>query len=73
MVEFRMIDEDNFYDVIGMTLENDDFVASNVYSLAEAWLSKGDMMPYAVYKDNTLVGFIMPEKTTKKADLASCV
>ncbi|HJE20429.1 MAG TPA: GNAT family N-acetyltransferase [Aliicoccus persicus] len=69
MIQFRTIDEDNFYDVIGMELENDDFVASNVYSLAEAWLSKGDMMPYAIYNEETLVGFIMLEKNYKDGGL----
>ena len=69
MVEFKTIDEDNFYDVIGMELESEDFVASNVFSLAEAWLSKGDMMPYAIYNDDALVGFIMLEKNYKDGGL----
>lgn len=69
MIQFKTIDEDNFYDVIDMKLPDTDFVAENVYSLAEAWLSKGDMMPYAIYEDETIVGFIMLEKEYKKDGL----
>ncbi len=69
MITFKTIDEDNFYDVIDMKLPDTDFVAENVYSLAEAWLSKGDMMPYAIYNDDTLVGFIMLEKEYKEGGL----
>lgn len=69
MIQFKTIDEDNFYDVIGMELPDDDFVAENVFSLAEAWLSKGDMMPYAIYNDDELVGFIMLEKNYKEGGL----
>ncbi len=69
MITFKTIDEDNFYDVKDMKLPDTDFVAENVYSLAEAWLSKGDMMPYAIYNDDTLVGFIMLEKEYKEGGL----
>lgn len=69
MIQFKSIDEDNFYDVIEMKLPDTEFVAENVYSLAEAWLSKGDMMPYAIYNDDTLVGFIMLEKNYKTGGL----
>ena len=36
-------------------------MASNAYSLAEAWLYKdtGDVYPFAIYNDDTPVGFMM--------------
>lgn len=41
--------------------EGEHFVASNAYSLAEAWLYKdaGDVYPFAIYNDDTPVGFMM--------------
>lgn len=69
MIKIKTIDEDNFYDVLELKLPDDEFVADNMFSLAEAWLSKGDMMPYAIYLEDELVGFIMLEKNYKKNGL----
>jgi len=62
MITFRAINEDNFAAVIAMKRpEGEGFVSSNVYSLAQAWLYReaGDVFPFAVYWDETPVGFIM--------------
>jgi diamine N-acetyltransferase len=45
-----------------MKRPNDEhFVATNAYSLAQAWLYReaNDVFPYAIYDDDTPVGFMM--------------
>ena len=62
MINLRKIDENNFIDIIHMKRPTDEkFVASNAYSLAQAWLYKdnNDVFPYAIYNDDTIVGFVM--------------
>lgn len=59
MIEFKEINQDNFYDVINMKLPTGTYCAQNVYSLAEAWLYGENAKPYAIYDDHKLVGFIM--------------
>ena len=61
MIHFRAIDENNFDTVIDMTPpEGELFVSSNAYSLAQAWLYRnaGDVHAFAVYADDTPVGFM---------------
>lgn len=59
-IELREITMENFRECIGLTVaENQrDFVASNMYSLAEA-KADGVSIPLAVYAGDTMVGFIM--------------
>ena len=62
MIHFRKITEENFSAVVSMKRpEEEHFVASNVYSLAQAWLYKdaNDVYPFAIYHDDILVGFMM--------------
>ena len=62
MLSFRAITEDNFDAIIAMKCPADaEFVASNAYSLAQAWLYRdaGDVYPFAIYDDDTPVGFMM--------------
>ena len=62
MIHFRAITEDNFDTIIRMKRPDDEhFVASNAYSLAQAWLYRdaGDVYPFAIYDDDTPVGFMM--------------
>lgn len=63
MIRFEMITEDNFYQVIGLKVADEErtFVASNVQSLAECWLYRdnGDVFPYAIYAEDSLVGFVL--------------
>lgn len=60
MVELREINAGNFDDVIELTVfdEQKDFVASNMYSLAESKV-KPECVPLAIYSDDDLVGFVM--------------
>ena len=67
MIQFRRITEDNFDAVIRMKRPDDEhFVASNAYSLAQAWLYRdaGDVYPFAIYDDDTPVGFMMLDEDT---------
>ncbi|QSX07001.1 GNAT family N-acetyltransferase [Sedimentibacter sp. zth1] len=59
-IELRTIDRENMYDVIELQVadEQKKFVASNSFSLLQANYEV-DMYPFAIYKDNELVGFVM--------------
>ena len=62
MISFRKITEDNFAAIVQMKRpDGEKFVASNVYSLAQAWLYReaGDVYPFAIYHEETPVGFMM--------------
>lgn len=62
MISFRKITEDNFAAIIQMKRpDGEKFVASNAYSLAQAWLYReaGDVYPFAIYYKETPVGFMM--------------
>lgn len=72
MVQFRKITEDNFDAVIKMKRpEGENFVASNAVSLAQAWLYRddGDVFPFAIYDDDTIVGFMLLEEDLEQARL----
>lgn len=62
MVRFKEITEDNFDQIVRMKRpEGENYVASNVYSLAQAWLFRdaGDVYPFAICEGDTPVGFMM--------------
>ncbi len=62
MINFRAITEANFDTIIRMKRpDGEHFVASNAYSLAQAWLYRdaGDVFPFAIYDDDQPVGFMM--------------
>ena len=72
MINFRNVTEENFSAIINMKHpEGESFVASNCYSLAQAWLYRedGDIFPFAIYCDDTPVGFIMLEEDTEESKL----
>lgn len=69
MIHFKAITEDNFSAVIQMKRPADEhFVASNAYSLAQAWLYRdaGDVYPFAVYNDGMPVGFMMLDEDVEE-------
>lgn len=71
-VNFRKITEDNIDAVIGMKRpEGENFVASNAVSLAQAWLYRddGDVFPFAIYDDDTIVGFMLLEEDREEERL----
>ena len=62
MINFRAITEENFDVIIRMKRpDGEHFVASNAYSLAQAWLYRdaGDVFPFAICDDDQPVGFMM--------------
>lgn len=69
MISFRKITEDNFSAIIQMKRpEEEKFVASNTYSLAQAWLYReaGDVWPFAIYHEDTPVGFMMLDEDSEE-------
>ena len=61
MVEFKKITENNYDDCLNLEVldSQKNFVASNVYSLAQAWVFYETAYPFAIYADDIMVGFIM--------------
>lgn len=65
MIELREISTANFEECLRLKLTEgqQNFVASNAYSLAEAYALRNTgqytPMPFAIYHDNQMVGFIM--------------
>jgi diamine N-acetyltransferase len=59
-IVFKDITMDNFEECINLSVaeKQKGFVASNMYSLAEA-KADGVSKPYAVYNNTTMVGFVM--------------
>ena len=61
MVELRKINKDNYAECLDLKVSDEQktFVAPNVYSLAQAWVFYDTAYPFAIYADNTMVGFVM--------------
>jgi diamine N-acetyltransferase len=68
MPEIRPVTKDNWRELVKLTVRDDqkNFVASNVYSIAESQFGYDhpveghwDMFPYGIYDGNTPVGFLM--------------
>jgi len=69
MIRFEEITNKNIWPVCLMEVneEQKDFVADNIQSLAEAFATRNEgnnALPFAVYDDETLVGFVMIGKGT---------
>ena len=60
MIELRTISEENFRECLNLkaSVENEGFVDSVLYSLAEAWLFYADTRPFAIYANNQMIGFV---------------
>jgi diamine N-acetyltransferase len=61
MVTLREINTSNFDECIGLAVDESqsNFVAGNTYSLAQAWLFPQYARPFAIYNNDTMVGFLM--------------
>jgi diamine N-acetyltransferase len=61
MVELRRINKDNYNECLNLKVAEGQksFVASNVYSLAQAWVCYKTAYPFAIYADDIMVGFVM--------------
>ena len=72
MINFRKITEENFDAIIKMKRpEGENFVASNAFSLAQAWLYRddGDVFPFAIYNDDAVVDFMLLEEDMEEKRL----
>ncbi len=74
MIKFEKITENNLSTCVALNPgeANKDFVAPNVRSLAIAYVNQDNgvctPMPYAIYKDEVMVGFIMMSFLGKDQD-----
>ena len=61
MVKLKTINNDNFEECLNLKVSDDqkNFVASNIYSLAEAWVNYETAFPFAIYAGDVMVGFVM--------------
>jgi diamine N-acetyltransferase len=72
LITFREINEDNFDAILAMKRpESENFVCSNAKSLAQCWLYRenNDVFPYAIYADETPVGFLLLEEDLEEEEL----
>jgi diamine N-acetyltransferase len=61
MISLRPVDSSNYRECIELAVAPDQqgFVASNVQSLADAYVWRDGAEPYAVYSDDELIGFAL--------------
>jgi diamine N-acetyltransferase len=57
----KKVDESNFIECFNLSLGNgqDKFVSHPVRSLAQAYVYYNQCTPFAIYKDNTVIGYVM--------------
>lgn len=60
MIYLVDINRDNFWECIELEVKDEqrDFVTSNAISIAQSKVQP-ECIPMAIYKDNTMVGFVM--------------
>ena len=61
MIKLEEITADNLEDVLKLKVSKnqENFVSTTAYSLAQAYVYRENTYPFAIYADYTLVGFIM--------------
>ena len=61
MISLRQITKENIDEVMSLRVNDEQktFVSTNSESLAQAYVYRETAWPFAVYEDDTLVGFIM--------------
>ncbi len=61
MIILKEINEENFRDCTRLSVSEHqkNFVAPNVYSIAQAYIHYGSAFPYGIYQDDQMVGFVM--------------
>lgn len=64
MITLKKIDLENIWKVVGLSVKDrqESFVASNTESILEAYAAVSDgkiALPFAIYSDGLLVGFVM--------------
>ena len=61
MISLRAVDQSNYRECIDLTVAPDQerFVASNLQSLADAYVYRDGAEPYAVYSEDEMIGFVL--------------
>lgn len=61
MIELKEIKEENFRECVRLNVNESqkNFVAPNVYSIAQAYIHYGSAFPYGIYQEDQMVGFVM--------------
>jgi len=61
MIRLEKVSEESFFPVVRLKVspEQENFVSSNLMSLAQAWLYFDMAKPFAILDDDTVVGFLM--------------
>lgn len=61
MIKLEKITADNLEDVLKLKVSKnqENFVSTTAYSLAQAYVYQENAYPFAIYADDTLVGFII--------------
>lgn len=61
MIKLKKVTSDNLEDVLKLEVSKnqENFVSTTVYSLAQAYVYRETAFPFAIYDDDILVGFIM--------------
>lgn len=61
MEYLRQITEDNFMEAFNLKLANGQkrFVSHPIRSLAQAYVYRNQCQPFGIYKDDTMIGYVM--------------
>ena len=61
MIELRKITEDNFIDAFNLKLApgQEEYVSHPIRSLAQAYVYREQCQPFGIYRDGTMVGYVM--------------
>ena len=75
MVELRQISEDNFQQCLKVhaSVQDDSFVDSVEYSLAEAWVYYQETRPFAIYNSGTIIGFVSMYVGEENCQIIKCL
>lgn len=67
MIRLEKITEDNYRECLNLKVSEGqaDFVSTNTLSLAKAYVFYDRVTPFAIYNDDTMVGFIMLRREQK--------
>ena len=60
-ISLRQITEDNFMEAFHLKLANgqERFVSHPIRSLAQAYVYRNQCQPFGIYKDDTMIGYVM--------------
>ena len=61
MISLRIITEENFIDAFNLKLVygQERFVSHPIRSLAQAYVYRDQCQPFGIYKDDTMIGYVM--------------